>query len=289
MRRSIIFLILPACFALTACTSAELASVEPEQAILAPAVPAPIEPVSAPAEVTPTKATPAEVAPTKPVPAETAKELLLKADRARGNLDGVRWTVLLESHEKGRLSSRAYEVTAKHFDFLARAVEPSRLRGNKLLMKQGSMWFHKTALSKPMPVSRRQKLAGGAAYGDIAATNYAEDYEVKSERTEERAGRLCRVLELEGKTKKLTYDQVVCWIDVERAVNVYAEYYSVSGKKLKTAEMSYENKLDDTSAFISEMTIRDELMGSNYTVMTFSDPALMNVSDRLLTVQNMKD
>jgi hypothetical protein len=219
--------------------------------------------------------------------AETAQELLLRTDRARGNRDGVSWTVSLESHEKERVSTRTYDVTARHFNFLARATEPPRLRGNSLLMKQGSMWFHKPDLSKPMPVSRRQKLSGGAAYGDIAATNYAEDYDIVADRTETKDGRTLRILELKANSKQVTYDQIICHIDPERGVNSYAEYLSVSGKTLKTAEMVYDNQLDG-NPFISSMIIHDQLTESTYTVMTFSDPRTTQVPDRTFSIQHMK-
>lgn len=221
------------------------------------------------------------------------REILREADRARGNREGIRWTVMLESHEFERVTTRAYEVTARHFDFLAVAVEPPRLRGNRLLMRRGSMWFYKPDLSKPVPISRRQKLSGTAAYGDIASTNYEEDYAVKNRREESLNGTDCWVFELEGRTKKVTYDNIKYWIARTNHTGIRADYFTVSGKKIKSATMAYTNAVEEASGerhpFISRMTIFDELMGSNYTVMTFSAPKLIDVPERTFDVMRLSD
>lgn len=226
--------------------------------------------------------------------AESAdREVLRMADRARGNLEGVQWTVTLESHEGDRVSTRSYRVTAKHFDFLAEAVDPPRLRGNRLLMRNGSMWFHKPDLSKPVPISRRQKLSGTAAYGDIAATHYAEDYDITQCSTVALDGVTCRLYDLKGRTRNVTYDRIRYWIAEADHTGRRAEYFTVSGKLMKSAVMAYAHSLKDEfgaeQPFISSMTIRDELFGSDYTLMTFSAPERVDVSERALDLRRLAE
>ena len=104
--------------------------------------------------------------------ANETHEILRKADQSRGNLEGITWTVIAADK---RSESMTFDVKARGFDILAENVAPPRDRGNKVLMVNGNMWFYKPGLSKPVPISQRQRLMGNVAYGDIAATNYADD------------------------------------------------------------------------------------------------------------------
>jgi Outer membrane lipoprotein-sorting protein len=109
--------------------------------------------------------------------ASTVEDILRQADQARGNLEGITWEVVLKSIEKTRTETMTYAIKARGFDILGENLAPPKSKGNKILMLQGNMWFYKPGLSKPVPISLRQRLLGNAVYGDIAATNYANDYE----------------------------------------------------------------------------------------------------------------
>ena len=124
--------------------------------------------------------------------AETSpKEILTRADEARGNSEGMEWQIDISSVEAGRQQERTIRVTARSFNSLAEFLEPSNVRGQKMLMLDRNMWFTKPGLSKPVPISPRQKLLGGAANGDIAATNYAGDYKVARSATDTVNGEAC--------------------------------------------------------------------------------------------------
>ena len=223
----------------------------------------------------------------------TPEAILRKTDEARGNLTGVRWRVELAVNEGGRTNSQAYAVRARGHDFLAEAVEPLKLKGNKVLMVKGNMWFHKPDLSKPVPISQRQKLTGNAAYGDIAATNYAQDYEPGLLPDETVGDEACFVFDLKANTTKATYDRIRYWVSRDRLVALKAEYFTVSGKKFKSAVMEYANTVDAAAGerrpFISRMLIKDELMTSDTTVMSFSDPMIEEIPPRLFDVNRLTD
>lgn len=211
---------------------------------------------------------------------EDASSILRAADRARGNLDGIKWKVTLTTVDGGRTNAMAFAVQARGFDILAETIAPARNRGNRILMLKGNMWFHKPDLSKPVPVSQRQRLLGTAAYGDIAATDYANDYDPKPLPDEVINGEDCRVFDLTARSKKTTYDRIVYWISKKRLVGVRAVYYTVSGKKFKSAEMEYENAArigGEVRPFVSRMVIRDLLMGTDTTTLLFSTPDVADV------------
>lgn len=208
--------------------------------------------------------------------AQTVHDILRQADQARGNLEGVTWEVLLESVERTRTRTMTFEIKARGFDILGQSLAPPKYKGNKILMLSGNMWFYKPGLSKPVPISRRQRLLGTAAYGDIAATNYAEDYEARQLADEEANGEICYVFDLTSKDAQSTYDRITYWIAKNRLVGVKAEYFSVSGKKIKSAVMEYANTVnlhEETRPFISRIIIDDELTSSDVTTLNFRHPS----------------
>lgn len=202
-------------------------------------------------------------------------EILKKADESRGNLQGVTWEVLIESIEQQRTDNLAYEIKARGFDISGLSLAPPKYKGNKLLLLKTNMWFYKPGLSKPIPISQRQKLLGNAAYGDIASTNYAEDYDAVPLADEAVNGEECYVFDLKSKNDKTTYDQVKYWISKKRLVGVKAEYFTVSGKKFKLADMNYDNTVTiagKSRPFISKITMREALLSEDITYLNLTKP-----------------
>lgn len=197
--------------------------------------------------------------------APDAQQLLEDADRARGGgLPGIVWTIHLTPRESDKtLESQRLEVRATDDASVAETLEPARFRGAKIVQVGRNMWLTKTGLSKPVPVSPRQRMTGQAANGDIAATNYAKDYSATLEGEEVLDGEPCYLLDLRARHKRTTYDRVRYWVSKTRGVAARAEFYSLSGKLLKTAQFEYGNDIRHDGRripFISRMVIRDALI-----------------------------
>jgi len=212
--------------------------------------------------------------------AMTPTDILSRCDRARGNLDGIVWKLTIEAKEGERLENRFLEIKAKAFDFLANTTDPPKVKGQKLLMVDHNMWFYKPGLSKPVPISPRQKLMGGASYGDIAATNYAQDYEATVVGEESLDGEPCDVFDLKARHKKVTYDRILYWVSKERVVGVQAHYFTLSGKLFKKARFEYAHQLptsEGTQPFISKMTIIEVVAPDAVTHLHFGQPRLVPI------------
>ena len=200
-----------------------------------------------------------------------AQTLLQDADRARGGgLPGIVWEIRLISRDGGTVSDeQRLEVRAVDANSVAETLEPARFKGSKLLQVGRNMWLTRPGLSKPIPISPRQRLSGEASNGDIAATNYAADYNATLSGEETVDGELCHVLELAARNKRATYDRVRYWVSVKRSVGVKAEFYSLSGKLLKTARFDYGHSIDYEGRrlpFVSRMSIRDALIDAETTM-----------------------
>lgn len=220
---------------------------------------------------------------TKPVVAEMRpKQILEKADQARGNVEGIEWKIKLESIENGREQSRGLRVKACNLNSLAEFLSPPKVKGRKLLMLDRNMWFVKPGLRKPVPISPRQKLMGGASNGDIASTNYAGDYEPASVSDDTVNGEPCYLLDLRAVDKKVTYDRIKYWVSKKRLIGVRAEFFTVSGKMFKSAAFEYENSImvkDKPQLFISKMVITDAIVKENITTMTYEKVKIKKIPD----------
>jgi len=210
------------------------------------------------------------------------KEMLQKADEARGNLEGIKWEISMDSIEGGREQHRTLRVYSRGYNSLADTLEPANVKGQKLLMQDRNMWFAKPGLSKAVPISPRQKLMGGAANGDIASTNYAGDYKIIHTSEDKVNSEACLLMELQAVDNRATYDRIKYWVSKERFVGIKAEFYTVSGKMFKTATFEYNNSItinEKPREFISKTVITSAIIKEDITTMRYSKPVLKQVSD----------
>ena len=203
--------------------------------------------------------------------ASDAQSILQNADRARGGgLPGIVWEIRLASRDGTRIDEpQRLIVKAVGESSVAETQEPPRFKGSKLLQVERNMWLTKPGLSKPIPISPRQRLSGQASNGDIAATNYAGDYAAQLDGDETLDGEPCHVLELAAKHKRTTYDRIRYWVSVKNETALKAEFYSLGGKLLKTAHFEYGNAIEHDGkriAFISKMVIHDALIDAETTM-----------------------
>jgi outer membrane lipoprotein-sorting protein len=219
--------------------------------------------------------------------AMSPKEILSKADEARGNAEGVEWQIEIESVEGGRQQQRTIKVTARAFNSLAEFLSPPNVKGQKLLMLDRNMWFAKPGLSKAVPISPRQKLMGGAANGDIASTNYAADYKIVQTSEDIVNGESCHLFDLSAVDSRATYDRIKYWISKERLLGLKAEFYTVSGKMFKTATFDYKNSITidgKPREFISKMVITSAIVKEDITTMNYRKVSIKKVSDSVFNL-----
>jgi len=212
----------------------------------------------------------------------TPGEILQKTDASRGNVEGVEWTIKIESIERGRKQIRTLIIKARDFNSLAEFISPPKVKGRKLLMIDRNMWFVKPGLRKPVPISPRQKLIGGASNGDIASTNYAGDYKVTNASEALFNEEPCYFYDLTATNKRATYDRIKYWISKKRLVGVKADFFMVSGKMFKSATFEYDNSImvqDRPKPFVSKMIITNAVIKEDITTMIYSNVKIKRIPD----------
>jgi hypothetical protein len=196
-------------------------------------------------------------------------------------VSGIEWDIDIQSHTESNVQENTLTVTVRGTDCLAVYLTPARVRGQKLLMKDRNMWFIKPGLSKPVPISPRQKLLGGASNGDIASTNYAGDYTIDAFQPDHLDAEPCLRYELKANTKNVTYDRIRYWVSIERKTAQKAEFFTLSGKKFKTAFFEYNHTImlnGEKRPFVSKMTIENALVETEKTVMAYENIRIREIS-----------
>ncbi len=216
-----------------------------------------------------------------PMDLDKATALLAESDLSRGNSSGLEWDIDIESQTEGDTEANRLTVLVKDTHCLAEYQSPANVKGRKLLMKDRNMWFIKPGLSKPVPISPRQKLLGGASNGDIASTNYAGDYTIENFTEAVLDQEPCLVYELKAKNKNLTYDRIRYWVSQRTKTGIKAEFFTLSGKLFKTAVFEYDHKISlngQERPFVSKMTITGAVVETEKTVMVYSRIRLRDIS-----------
>lgn len=223
--------------------------------------------------------------------AEDAKSWLLKSDRARGGInDGVEWEVLINNVQNGQTSQSTFQVKVKQTNILATCLAPARQKGETYLFNDRNLWVFRTNLRKPISVSPRQRLTGQTANGDIAATNYAKDYEATFLANEIITGEKSKKLLLKAKGTDLTYDQIHYWVSEKNGLALQADFLTLEGKPIKRATYKYDNKImmdGKSEPFISEMIITESNFPENKSVLTYQNLKSTKLSDSLFNVNNL--
>lgn len=207
---------------------------------------------------------------------------LLAAEKARGIMTGntgVQWTVNVSGAK-----SAQFLATAKGGTIHAEVIQPADAAGRKYIAEaKGAMWFWKPGLSRPVSVSKKQRLSGDAAIGDIASTSFVEGYKVVGKEYGDVNGEAATVYTMKANSLGDTYAQIKYWVTKSGNLGKKAEFYAKSGNLLRTSTMEYKNTVNG-SPFLSRMVIRDSSRTIN---LSFSNVSIGNFPDSMFDKNNI--
>ncbi len=219
-----------------------------------------------------------------------ANEIVKKADLKRGlGTISHQFTVTIIGNEN---KLEAYEVSFRDVNnSLTIQTRPERARGRKILMKDYDIWLYTPNIKKPLRISLEQKLSGEVANGDIARTNYAEDYEATILETikasENKNGVDYYKIELKAKNKKVTYARIEYLVNKKDYAPIGAVFYALSGKALKSAEfLDYKNIHGIERS--TKMVIRDFLQKNKVSTLIFSEHRPKTFNESLFNKDRME-
>ena len=205
-----------------------------------------------------------------------ADELLKKVDDYRNFKNtAFSFDLKLVSEEKGK-APKSFGLHAKILDSHTSLViyrEPVREQGKALLMNGRHLWFFSKMAKKPIRITPQQRLLGEASNGDVASTDFSGDY-LPQLAQGAAAGDNQLVLQLDAKPESLAaYHRILLWVDATNAQPQKAEFYTESGKHLKTAYYTGFATLPEQGNKLQlvELEIHNALTQGNITRMSYSN------------------
>lgn len=183
---------------------------------------------------------------------------------------------------------RKFRILSKgNENSLVLTTAPASERGQILLMKHRDLWVYLPNLSQPVRLPLSQRLTGVVAYGDLARANFLGDYTPTLLRIDNINGADYYVLELNAVDKSVTYHRVVYWVGRAGFRPYKAEFYTVSGRLMKTA--FYEN-FQPTAGEVrpTRLVMINALREGEQSVLEYDGMQLRQLEDKIFTKDYLK-
>ena len=118
--------------------------------------------------------------------------------------------------------------------FRAWFLEPAASRGQEVLRQGENLWIYMPSLKRAIRMANRDSFQGGDFNNaDVLRVNYSKDYAARL--VPDADAPRAWLLELQARTDDASYDRIRLWLDRESAIPIKGEYYTASGKLLRTA------------------------------------------------------
>jgi outer membrane lipoprotein-sorting protein len=123
---------------------------------------------------------------------------------------------------------------------LLRYTAPPKERGTAYLRNGNNTYLFLPSAQKVVRVGAKQNFGGGDfSNGDIFRLSLIDDYDPVLVGEETLMGTPCYKLELKAKDRSVAYDRVAYWVRSDGTFfPVRADYYTLSGKRLKSLTLS---------------------------------------------------
>ncbi len=219
----------------------------------------------------------------------SAEEILRRADAVRFPQEAFEVGVDIRTAVDGKPAGEGvYKVLSKgNENSLVLTLEPASERGQILLMKGRDLWIFLPRVSQPVRLSLAQRLVGQVSNGDLARANFVGDYTPKLVDTQTIDGKPLYVLELTAVDRSVTYQRVRYWVEQRNYWPYKAEFYSLSGRLLKTCRYEEFRKLGDVMR-PTRLVMTDALNKGEVSTLDYSDLKPRDLPDRVFTKDYLK-
>lgn len=217
-----------------------------------------------------------------------AGALLKKTERIRNPQRDYSVTVVLKDRSKGKSDLRTFRTLIKGRDkALVKFRKPEIDAGKEVLMVDREMWIYMPKTAKPIRISPRQKLAGNAAYGDIARLNFSGNYSAEFLKKTTYKKQTAIILELRAKKDRpVTYALIEYWIEEGTNRPIKAEFKTQAGKTLKTGYFERYRKVFGVMR-PTVLRLVDRLRKGHTTILTFKNARKESLPEIMFEKQNL--
>jgi hypothetical protein len=154
-------------------------------------------------------------------------------------------------------------------------------------MKQRDLWVFLPRVSQPVRLSLAQRFVGQVSNGDLARANFVGDYTAKLAGTETVGNDSLFVLELTAVDRSVTYQRVRYWVRQGNYWPYKAEFYSLSGRLLKTCRYEAFRRLGGAMR-PTKLVMVNAINPGEESTLEYSDMKLRELPDRVFTKDYLK-
>lgn len=166
---------------------------------------------------------------------QEVRELVDRVDRNSAPLQYESDLALKNYGPSGSLTEQRARVSRKGDKVLIVITSPAIQRGQAIVRNGDDMWMYLPNSGKVLRIgAREQSMGGEASNTDLLRVDLAKDYDGTYAGDETVEGVPSYKLDLAAKNRTIAYDRVVYWVSKDRELPVKREFYSLSGKLLKT-------------------------------------------------------
>ncbi len=219
----------------------------------------------------------------------TAEQIVERADHVRFPQEGFQVDVSITTTKPDQDQEvKKYRILSKGNDrTMLMTTAPAIDKGQILLMRDHDLWAFLPNLSQPVRLPLSAKLTGEVSNGDIARANFAGDYDATLLGIEEIDGSPYYKLELNAARKGVTYSRVVYWVDQDKFRPLQAEFYSVSGRLIKTCLFGAYKKMAGELR-PTQMVMVDAVTRRGRSVLKYRKMKRRKLPDKVFTKQYLK-
>ena len=169
-------------------------------------------------------------------------------------------------------STRGYKMTfLKGADDKSRIwfQEPAAVRGQEMLRNGDNTWVYMPNLKRALRLASRDNFQGGDFNNaDVLRANYSRDYDGTVREDDQKPEQW--LVELKAKSAETAYDSVKLWVTKEPlGLPVHGEYYTSSGKMLRSADFSDIKDFGNGLKRPAHVTMRNEIATQRYSEMVW--------------------
>ncbi len=202
--------------------------------------------------------------------AETAEDIIEKRDELQTFKTMESTGRIISNDRFGKKTSEFINIARGKREFLVEFTSLEE-RGQKILRTPEELYlFYPDAeeVIRLQGAALRQSMLGSdISYEDITeGTDTLSKYNVALSGEEEVEGNMCSIIQMDAKEKNIAYPRQIVWVDKELYVPRKTEYYSKSGKLLKTMDLVSFDQVNG-KIIITSMIIKDKLKRTSSTEM----------------------
>lgn len=175
----------------------------------------------------------------------------MTAHRDDGTTRGYKMTILKGADDKSRI----------WFE------QPAAVRGQEMLRNGENFWVYMPNLKRALRLASRDNFQGGDFNNaDVLRANYSRDYDgtVKEDPSKPDVW----LVELKAKTSDSAYDSIKLWVSrAPLGVPVRGEYYTASGKMLRSADFADMKDFGNGLKRPARVTMRNEIATQRFSEM----------------------